>query len=70
MYAPRITTLTMARVVLTGTRLTIVGSTARFLVVHHFVVEGEQIDGNGIFSGIVLLNTSEKRLGEEEAADP
>ena len=60
----------MACLGLTQRLLTIVGSTARFLVVHHFVVEGEQIDGNGVFASIVLLDTGEKRLGEEEAADP
>ena len=39
-------------------------------VIQHLKVEAEQIDGDAVFPGIVLLGASEEGLREEESRYP
>ena len=39
-------------------------------IIHDLVVPCNQINGNGVLPGEVLLETSEERLGEEETREP
>ena len=36
----------------------------------HLEVEGQGVDGDGVFTGVVLHHTCQKGLGEEEPGHP
>jgi len=40
------------------------------LIVQYVEVEAEQVDGNGVLAGVVLLDAGEERLREEEPGQP
>lgn len=50
--------------------LTILWGICVFLVLHDFKVEAEQVDGDGVFSGVILLASSEEGLSEKEPGHP
>lgn len=50
--------------------LTILWGFFVFLVLHDFKVEAEQVNGDGVFSGKILLASSEEGLSEKEARHP
>lgn len=50
--------------------LTVFWGLAILLVIQHLKVEAQQVDGDGVFAGIVLLASRQEGLGEEEAWHP
>ena len=50
--------------------LTIFGRLLVLLIIEHIKVESEQIDGDRVLPGVVLLHARQEGLREEEARDP
>ena len=49
---------------------TVLGRVLVILVLQHVVVEGEQVDRDGVFTRVVLLHARQEGLCEEESGDP
>ena len=49
---------------------TVLGRLLVVLVLQYVVVEGEQVDRDGVFTCVVLLHSRQEGLREEEPRDP